>query len=75
MIVLAVERVQTSCGYNVPLYQYSGERDTLLRWAEKKGPDGLADYRREKNTRSIDGLPTGLLDGDTTEPSANSVAR
>lgn len=75
MIVLAVERVQTSCGYNVPLYQYSGERDTLLRWAEKKGPDGLAEYRRKKNTRSIDGLPTGLLDGDTTEASANSVAR
>lgn len=60
MIHLAIELVQTSCGYNVPLFDYAGDRDTLLRWAQAKGPDGLERYWQEKNTRSIDGLATGL---------------
>lgn len=62
LIVLDIESVQTSCGYAVPKYTYAGERDTLARWAEKKGPVGLLDYWREKNRVSIDGLPTGLLE-------------
>jgi hypothetical protein len=62
LIVLDIDSVQTSCGYAVPLFDYRGERDTLARWAEKKGPTGLLDYWREKNTLSIDGLPTGLLE-------------
>ena len=62
IMVIRVESVQTSCGYGVPLYQYKGERDTLLRWAEKKGPRGLVDYWHEKNQVSIDGLPTRLLE-------------
>jgi hypothetical protein len=61
-IVLDIESVQTSCGYAVPMYAYQGERDTLARWVEKKGPVGLLDYWREKNQVSIDGLPTGLLE-------------
>ena len=61
-IVLEIESVQTSCGYAVPKYAYQGERDTLARWAEKKGPVGLLDYWREKNLTSIDGLATGLLE-------------
>jgi hypothetical protein len=62
LIVLDIESVQTSCGYAVPLYSYRGERETLARWAEKKGPVGLLDYWRDKNQASIDGLPTGLLE-------------
>jgi hypothetical protein len=62
IIVLDIESVQTSCGYAVPHYTYTGERETLARWAEKKGPVGLLDYWREKNQLSIDGLPTGLLE-------------
>ncbi len=62
IVVLDVDRVQTSCGYGVPLFEYQGERDTLVRWAEKKGEEGLAAYRREKNARSIDGIATGLVD-------------
>jgi hypothetical protein len=64
LIVLDVEAVQTSCGYGVPRFDYRGERDTLARWAEKKGATGLADYWREKNQFSIDGLPTGLLENE-----------
>jgi hypothetical protein len=62
IIVLDIESVQTSCGYAVPMFAYQGERDTLARWAEKKGAVGLLDYWREKNQVSIDGLPTGLLE-------------
>ena len=61
IIELRVDSVQTSCGYAVPRYVYAGGRDTLTRWAEKKGTQGLLDYWREKNQTSIDGLPSGLL--------------
>ena len=62
-----IEMVQTSCGYGVPLFEYVGERDTLRRWAEHKGEAGLEQYRREKNARSIDGLPTGLIEEELAE--------
>ena len=62
IVVLDVDRVQTSCGYGVPLFEYAGERDTLRRWAQSKGESGLQEYRRQKNEVSIDGFPTGLLD-------------
>ncbi len=60
IITLTIESVQTSCGFGVPIYEYQGQRDMLIEWAEKKGDDRLADYQREKNTTSIDGLPTDL---------------
>ena len=63
IIDLNIASVQTSCGYAVPQYVYTGERDTLARWVEKKGAAGLLDYWREKNRMSIDGLPSGLLEG------------
>lgn len=50
-------RVSTSCGYAVPRYDYVGDRDTLVRWAETKGEAELAEYRRKKNAQSLDGLP------------------
>jgi len=56
IVVAEVERVQTSCGFAVPLMEYVGQRDTLLRWAEARGDD-LPRYRQEKNSHSIDGLP------------------
>lgn len=62
IISVAVDSVQTSCGYSVPLFDYQGERETLSRWADKKGPEGIRQYWRDKNVHSIDGLPTGLLD-------------
>ena len=60
LIAVEVSQVQTSCGFAVPNYEYVGQRDTLTRWAESRGDDGLIAYRREKNTRSIDGLPTAI---------------
>ncbi len=60
VIRVAVERISTSCGYAVPLMDYRGERPTLVEWADRKGPAGVAAYHAEKNAESIDGLP-GLL--------------
>lgn len=55
-----IHQVQTSCGYSVPFLQYEGERDTLQRWAAHKGEEGLVDYRKEKNSVTLDGLVTPL---------------
>jgi Pyridoxamine 5'-phosphate oxidase len=59
LIVAQISRVQTSCGFGVPVMHLSSQRDQLPKWAERKRPEGLAAYQREKNTKSIDGLPTG----------------
>ncbi|WP_062116022.1 pyridoxamine 5'-phosphate oxidase family protein [Aureimonas sp. AU40] len=60
VVFLAVNLVQTSCGFGVPLFEPAGERPTLDRWAAAKGEDGLRAYRQEKNLISMDGLPTGF---------------
>ncbi|MGR3377232.1 pyridoxamine 5'-phosphate oxidase family protein [Salipiger abyssi] len=57
---IAVELVQNSCGYAVPYMEFAGERDTLRRWAETKGYDGLRAYWAEKNAATLDGAPTGI---------------
>ena len=62
IIILDIEMVQTACGYQVPLMDFVAERETLSKSAQSKGPDGLAAYRAEKNSVSIDGLPTGLVE-------------
>jgi hypothetical protein len=62
IVWLDVDLVQTSCGMNVPFFDFSGDRDQLTRWAEVKGEEALDQYRRQKNTNSIDGLPTGMFD-------------
>lgn len=60
IIVADISKVQTSCGFGVPYYQYTGERDHAQKWAAKKGIEGLEDYKKEKNLVSLDGLPTAL---------------
>jgi hypothetical protein len=60
LVIIEVDSVQTSCGFGIPLFEHAGDRDTLIDWAEKKGPAGVAAYQAEKNAVSIDGLPTHL---------------
>jgi len=60
IIVADIHKVQTSCGFGVPLYDYTGERDHAAKWAANKGPEGLELYKAEKNRISLDGLPTDL---------------
>lgn len=58
LIVLDVEDVQTSCGYAVPVMEFVEDRQSLIKYAQNKGEDGMREYRAKKNTASIDGLPS-----------------
>lgn len=60
IISAEITRVQTACGYAVPLYDFVDDRDTLIRWSEAKGEDGLKTYHTEKNFQSVDALVTPL---------------
>jgi hypothetical protein len=57
IIHVSVDRCSGSCGFGVPLFQYEGERTHLADWAARKGTDGLMQYQRDKNRRSLDDLP------------------
>ena len=61
IVTLSIDLVQTSCGFGVPLFDYQGDRPSLTRWAEAQGEEKIESYWRQKNSVSIDGLPTGLL--------------
>ena len=60
IIRVALERIQTSCGYSVPLMEAVGERDKLRQWSDKKGEQGLEAYREKNNSCSIDGMPVHI---------------
>ena len=61
IVLVEVTRVADSCGYGVPLLQLEGLRPHAPAWATKKvrvgGTEALRAYQREKNARSLDGLP------------------
>lgn len=56
VIVVKVTRISDSCGWGVPIMEVREERDLLQLQAEKKGPENMAEYRKQKNDFSIDGL-------------------
>lgn len=49
--------IADSCGYGIPLYEFKGDRTQLTAWCDRKGPEGIAEYKAMKNRHSIDGLP------------------
>ena len=57
---LDLDLVQTSCGYAVPEYELIAERQTLTKWANKKGEQGVRRYWQDNNTKSLDGKDTGI---------------
>ena len=59
---MEVEMVQTSCGYAVPFMDFKEERTQLKSWAEKQGDERLKNYKKEKNTVSIDGFETKIFE-------------
>lgn len=59
---LTVDLVQTSCGMSVPIFEYNGEREELNNWAIKKGEEGIQAYWNEKNSRSLDEIPTHIME-------------
>ena len=62
IIEMQVDLVQTSCGFAVPFMNYKEERTTLNLWAEKQGEENIREYWKNKNTQSIDGFETKILD-------------
>jgi hypothetical protein len=58
---IAVESVQTSCGYGVPLMTLERERPTLLKHHARADPAVWAGKYRTRRT-SIDGLPARATD-------------
>jgi hypothetical protein len=57
IIQVAVTRISDSCGYAVPLMDYVGDRDLLVKSHSRRDDAALADYAVTKNATSIDGLP------------------
>ena len=60
IMVADIDLVQTSCGFGVPMYHYTGERNIHFEWADAKGTDGLQEYISANNVTSLDGLPTDI---------------
>ena len=59
IVTLDVTRIQDSCGWGVPFYEFREERDQLKRFADnpKMSADEWAEKYYVKNAQSIDGLP------------------
>ena len=73
IIQVRVESVQTSCGYAVPTYTYTGERDTLERWAEKKGLRGII-FERFIPMGSGRNIANEVLDAEEWKRAVNMIA-
>jgi hypothetical protein len=58
---IAVESVQSSCGWGVPFMTLESERDTLKKAHRQSDPEAW-EAKMALRTRSIDGLPTRATD-------------
>lgn len=56
IFVVAIDAVQTSCGWGVPHMQFERERETLSKYHAKHG-DAARFAKYAVRTQSIDGLP------------------
>ena len=62
---LTLDLVQTSCGTGVPIMEFCAalaETDLVPFYAEM-GVKGVEEYWHGKNVLSIDGKPTGVVEG------------
>jgi hypothetical protein len=57
VITVDVERVQDSCGFGVPKMAFVESRTSLDSWVRQRSDAEIAEYWRQKNSTSIDGLP------------------
>ena len=60
IIKINITRIQDSCGWGVPFYEFKGERDQLKRYIENKDVKDWQQSRYDGNFESIDGLE-GLI--------------
>ena len=59
-----IDRIQDSCGWGVPFYAFTGERDQLVRTNAHRSDEDWSARRYVSNAVSIDGIP-GLVKPDT----------
>lgn len=57
IITADISRIQDSCGWGVPFYDFRGERDQLVRTNAHRTEAEWRERRYESNGQSIDGLP------------------
>jgi Pyridoxamine 5'-phosphate oxidase len=61
VILVEVERIADSCGYDVPLMEQVGQREhhplAVAKRLRTMGPERYNEFARERNGESIDGLP------------------
>jgi hypothetical protein len=61
IILIEVDRVADSCGYDVPLMEHVGQREhhplAVAKRLRTMGVDEYRSYARNRNSESIDGLP------------------
>jgi len=60
VITADITRIQDSCGWGVPFYDFAGERDQLVRVNAHRSDEDWRERRYSGNAVSIDGLP-GLI--------------
>ena len=61
VVLVELDRIADSCGYDVPLMSYQGVRPQRLAWMGgklRKNVDAMMDYVAENNEQSVDGLPS-----------------
>jgi hypothetical protein len=56
LYLLDIKLVLSSCGTVVPLFDYVQDRTEMDAWIEKRGQDGIEDYRDQQNQLSLDGF-------------------
>lgn len=61
IFVIAIDSVQTSCGWGVPMMELQHERDTLQKYHRQADREKWVEKFQER-TKSIDGLPTRPTD-------------
>ena len=57
IIEVSVDRIIDSCGYGVPLYDFKKHRDSFDNYYASKSEAEVAEYRKNRNATSLDGLP------------------
>ena len=58
---LHIHRISSSCGYSLPIMEFTKFRSTLHEYNEREGKVGMFNYMTLKNSFSIDGLPSVAL--------------
>lgn len=56
--IVDVHRISSSCGYSLPIVEFEKYRQVLAEYTTRKGKEGMDEYGVQKNSFSIDGLPS-----------------